>query len=90
MISIRKDYFNHIEWRNKLNQFHRVDGPAIEYPDGHKEWLIRGQRHREDGPAIINADGHKEWWINGKCILLHVYDILFGTIDSTLIHKQIR
>ena len=55
----------HREWR--LNgEFHRLDGPAIEFANGSKSWFLNGIRHREDGPAIEYADGHKEWLLNGK------------------------
>ena len=48
------------------NQFHRVDGPAIIYPNGTQLWFINGNLHREDGPARIFPDGQEEWYINGK------------------------
>lgn len=51
-------------WLNGL--LHRVDGPAVEYPDGSKKWCVNGELHREDGPAIKYADGSKQWWLNGK------------------------
>ena len=51
---------------NSANQLHRDEGPAIEYPNGNKEWWQNGQRHRVDGPAITRADGSKAWCINGK------------------------
>lgn len=44
---------------------HRMNGPAVEYEDGYKEWWKNGQLHRLDGPAIEDVSGHKEWWING-------------------------
>ena len=47
-------------------KLHRLDGPAVEYPDGYKAWYLNGERHREDGPAIEGCDGSKEWWLNGK------------------------
>jgi len=53
------------------NEYHREDGPAIEYMNGHKEWRINGRLHREDGPAIENNEGMKGmnmWYLNG---LLH-------------------
>ena len=53
-------------WKNDKGQYHRIDGPAIEFADGTKSWYINGQRHREDGPAIECADGSKSWWINGQ------------------------
>ena len=48
------------------NKYHRLDGPAVEWANGSKEWYINGQRHRTDGPAIERADGYKFWYINGK------------------------
>ena len=47
-------------------EYHREDGPAIEYSNGYKAWYINGKRHREDGPAIERANGDKSWWLNGK------------------------
>ena len=47
-------------------QLHRVDGPAIEYPNGDKEWYQNGLLHREDGPAVEYADGDKIWYQNNK------------------------
>ena len=56
---------------NGANQLHRLNGPAIECSDGHKEWIQNGLRHRTDGPAIELADGTKHWCRNG---LLHRTD----------------
>ena len=42
-------------------QFHREDGPAIEYKNGDTEWFINGIHHREDGPAIDCKDGTSFW-----------------------------
>ena len=49
-------------------EYHRTDGPAIEYADGSKEWYMNGQRHRteNDGPAAEYTNGSKEWYINGQ------------------------
>ena len=44
-----------------MNIFHREDGPAIEYPDGSKEWWLDGKLHREESSC-----GDKAWVINGK------------------------
>ena len=57
---------NKIEYRNKLRQLHRLDGPAVEWNDGEKWWYINGKLHRTDGPAIEYNDGSKEWYINGE------------------------
>ena len=48
------------------SQYHREDGPAIEWADGSKHWYLNGKRHREDGPAIEFANGNKYWYLNGK------------------------
>ena len=50
---------------NSANQLHREGGPAIEWPNGSKEWCQNGLRHRTDGPAIEYASGKKEWYQNG-------------------------
>jgi hypothetical protein len=55
-------------WKNKDGEFHREDGPAVEYADGTKTWLINGEHHREDGPAVEYADGTKTWYINGEIL----------------------
>jgi hypothetical protein len=49
--------------------FHRLDGPAIEWADGSKEWDVNGKRHREDGPAIEWANGDRSWYVNGVYIM---------------------
>ena len=53
-------------WYNEQNQYHRDDGPAVEWADGSKEWWLNGNLHREDGPAVEYADGYKEWRLNGE------------------------
>jgi hypothetical protein len=45
---------------------HRVDGPAIEWSDGSKEWYLDGKLHREDGPAVEWLNVSKDWYMNGK------------------------
>lgn len=47
------------------DQYHRLDGPAIEYADGAKKWYVNGQLHRLDGPAVEFDDGMKMWFIDG-------------------------
>jgi len=58
-----------ITWRHpKTNDFHRVDGPAIEYSDGTKRWYLNGLLHRADGgPAVEYPDGYEQqWFLNGE------------------------
>jgi hypothetical protein len=53
-------------WKNKKGEYHRLDGPAIEYPSGYKVWYKNGYLHRLYGPAIEFADGRKGWCKNGR------------------------
>jgi len=50
-------------WYNSKGEFHRDDGPAIEWFDGDKAWYQNGKLHREDGPAEETIDGRKYWYI---------------------------
>ena len=47
-------------------EYHREDGPAVEWADGTKSWWLNGKCHREDGPDVEWANGDKYWWLNGK------------------------
>lgn len=43
------------------------DLPAIEYDNGHKEWIRHGLLHRDDDkPAVIQSCGTNAWYQNGK------------------------
>ena len=58
--------FGTVYYYNDLNQWHREDGPAVEYANGTKYWYRNHQRHREDGPACEYASGDKSWHLNGQ------------------------
>ena len=58
--------FGDVFYYNENNEYHREDGPAIEYTNGDKYWCKNGLFHREDGPAIEYSNGAKEWLRNGK------------------------
>ena len=60
------DQFGNQIWRNKQNNWHRRNGPALIAKNGTKEWYVNGLPHRLDGPAYLGQDGLKEWWANGK------------------------
>lgn len=60
---------------------HREDGPAIEWADGGKSWLVNGKLHREDGPAVVYSKGLKEWWIDG---------ILYSKTQYYKITKEVK
>ncbi len=53
-------------WYNKKGQEHRLDGPAIEYRDGGKDWYKNGKRHRCSGPAIVWSSEYRDWFIDGQ------------------------
>lgn len=54
-----------VKWFNDENRLHRVDGPAILWPDGQGEWYLNGLLHRDGGPAV--SDGHGDtWYHNGE------------------------
>jgi hypothetical protein len=61
---IEIDKWGNKHWRNKDGEFHRLDGPAIEWPNGDKQWWKKRNLHRSDGPAIEEG-GYKAWWKNG-------------------------
>lgn len=58
------DKHGHKYWYQD-DEFHRLDGPAIEWTDGEKWYYVNGKRHHRDGPAVIYPDGEK-WFINDK------------------------
>jgi hypothetical protein len=60
------DENKNIYWCNDKDEYHRLDGPAIEYADGHKSWFVDGKRHRLDGPAVECANGYKAWFVDGE------------------------
>ena len=45
---------------------HRVDGPAVEFPNGNKEYYLEGKLHRTDGPSIEYGKGYKRWFFYGE------------------------
>jgi hypothetical protein len=55
-------------WKNEKGEYHREDGPAVEYTNGEKHWFKNGKYHREDGPAIEESDGSKEYWLNDEMV----------------------
>ena len=62
-----KQYFN------DKGEFHREDGPAIEWADSVKHWFIEGKRHQLDGPAVEWYDGKK----NGTLLVTSILNKIF-------------
>lgn len=52
------------------NEYHRLNGPAVEYKNGRKCWFKNGKLHRIGGPAIEDIDTVK-WYEDG---MLHRTD----------------
>ena len=50
---------------NKAGQYHRLDGPAIEWCYGGKEFFKNGIRHRIGGPAYEYKE-EIQFWFDGK------------------------
>lgn len=44
-------------WKNKKSELHREDGPAVEFSNGTKMWIINNEFHRTEGPAVIHNNG---------------------------------
>jgi hypothetical protein len=59
------EYGNKFYFKDReMNIRHREDGPAVEYADGLKSWLLNDMLHREDGPAVEDKWGYKAWYLN--------------------------
>lgn len=61
------------EYHNDKGQLHRIDGPAIEWVNGTKEWWLNGMCHNLHGLAIRRPDGSGEYWVNG--LHLHTLEV---------------
>ena len=83
--SIPSNFTGIIEWWIgtkhwfKEGNYHREDGPAVEYPDGTKRWYKEGELHRLDGPAIVYPDGTEFWYIEDN---FYSSDKLLDLINS--------
>jgi hypothetical protein len=93
MKSYKRETGDLTEWRNIEHQLHRLDGPALEYPNGDKYWYQYGNFHRQGGPALEYSGGYKEWWIRGHKVSIHVWDFFNDEgiePDHTLVYVPIR
>jgi len=54
------DEYGDYYYENDL--LHRLDGPAVEYKDGGKEYWVKGKKHRINGPAIELDDEIKFYY----------------------------
>lgn len=59
---VKRDKSGTKRYRNDEVLLHRLDGPAIEYKDGTKFWIINGKHHRNIDPAIEWTKENKQWF----------------------------
>tara|TARA_R110000851_G_scaffold328860_1_gene500255 strand:- start:1040 stop:1318 length:279 start_codon:yes stop_codon:yes gene_type:complete len=60
------DQYGDKYWYDTNGEYHRTDGPAIEYASGTKIWYKHSLVHRTDGPAVEWANGTNEWYLNDQ------------------------
>jgi hypothetical protein len=77
------DCLGTVFYTNEKGEYHRTDGPAIEWSDGSKEWWVDGKRHRTDGPAVVCCNGHKEWWVGDIRLTEKEFNRKYGTKTNT-------
>ena len=65
IVQVTDEFTKYFDYNNP-DRLHRLDGPAVEYSSGYKEWWVNGQRHRSDGPAVEYSSGFKAWYVNGQ------------------------
>ena len=68
--TLKIDELGNKYWLTENGEYHREDGPAIEYTDGSKHYFQNNIRHRLDGPAREYSDWYEcnLWYFNGKII----------------------
>jgi len=65
-----------IMYYNEKGEFHRLNGPAIEWSDGSSSYWVNGKLHRLDGPARIFFGNDVEYWVNGNYLTKKEFDEL--------------
>ena len=55
---------------------HRIDGPAVVYPDGTVEWLAEGVK-LDEGKVLEAEDRMKAWWEDGVADSIPVKKLTF-------------
>jgi len=66
MSNLTVDRFGNRVWVNSEDERHRLDGAAVEWCNGDKEYWVNGKRHRLNGPAIEYKNGERYWYKEGK------------------------
>ena len=83
-VTVTVDVSGNRVWRNAANQYHRVDGPAIEWVNGDKSWWVNGLLHRLDGAAREWVSGAKDWFINGEALTEAEFNRRTATKELTI------
>jgi hypothetical protein len=89
---MKQEQYIHINWRGdkryfkdkEMTIYHRIDGPAIEWADGDKEWYVDDKLHRLDGPAIEYANGDKYWYVDGKELTKREFNAFTSPLELTI------
>jgi hypothetical protein len=68
----------------EMTIYHRLDGPAVEWPNGTKAWYVNGKLHRTDGPAVEYIDGRKSWYVDNKHLTEQEFLALTAPLELTL------
>ena len=55
-----------LKWWYFCGKQHRVNGPAVIYPDGYESWYLNGKRHRVNGPSVTHTNGSQQWYLHGE------------------------
>lgn len=83
-VSFKNGKIEHYDSESKVLGLHRVDGPAIEWPNGDLWYCQYNKLHRTDGPAIHRPDGNNEFWVDGVKLSKERFDSMFD-IQQTVI-----
>jgi hypothetical protein len=66
----RRKFFTGFVWLRNGWLHRDSDLPAVEHPNGDREWYVDGKLHRENGlPAIERKNGAREWWQLGRRVV---------------------
>lgn len=68
LLTLRKEISKSgtIRYYNKDNQYHRINGPAVIWKTGSKEWWENGNLHRIGAAAIETHYGDRYWYQNDR------------------------
>ena len=80
---VKVDRYGTRRYYNGAGQLHRLEGPAVVWPNGNCEWYQNGRLHRTNGPAVVWKGGHTDWWLNGVPYTEQAYYAQLKTLEQT-------